>query len=153
MPIKTPHTKKAKQAAVHTVMKEFKNHELHSGSKDGPKVSSRPQAIAIAMHESNQSKPSGAKQPRHPRNPGDYNDSAHNRSYGAVERNDKSSTEGVGGVSEHVEIGPDIHRAREAHSFDRPSVKGSHGFGHGMHQRSGALRLSGNKSAHRIGAK
>jgi len=39
---------------VHVVMKEFKRGTLHSGS--GAKVKSRPQAIAIAMHESGQSK-------------------------------------------------------------------------------------------------
>ena len=31
------------------VMKEFKNKKLHSGSKKGPKVKSRKQAIAIAL--------------------------------------------------------------------------------------------------------
>ena len=33
------------------VMKEFKGGKLHSGSKHGPVVTSRPQAIAIAMSE------------------------------------------------------------------------------------------------------
>lgn len=42
-------TKKQK-AKVEKVMHEFKEHELHSGSRKGPKVKSRPQAIAIAMH-------------------------------------------------------------------------------------------------------
>ena len=36
---------------VHRVMKEFKHGELHSGSKHGPKVQSRRQAVAIALHE------------------------------------------------------------------------------------------------------
>ena len=36
---------------VHTVMGEFKRGELHSGSKQGPKVKSRKQAIAIGMSE------------------------------------------------------------------------------------------------------
>ncbi len=40
------------QATVKDVMHKFKAGELHSGSKKGPKVSSRKQAIAIAMHES-----------------------------------------------------------------------------------------------------
>lgn len=39
---------------VGVVMSEFKHGTLHSGS--GAKVKSRPQAIAIAMHESGQSK-------------------------------------------------------------------------------------------------
>ena len=33
------------------VMSEFKHGELHSGSKSGPKVTSRKQAIAIGMSE------------------------------------------------------------------------------------------------------
>jgi len=36
---------------VHKVMKEFKEGELHSGSKKGPRVSSRKQAVAIALSE------------------------------------------------------------------------------------------------------
>jgi len=39
------------QAKVHKVMKEFKAGELHSGSKKGPRVKSRRQAVAIAMSE------------------------------------------------------------------------------------------------------
>ena len=35
----------------HRVLKEFKEGKLHSGSKQGPKVKSRRQAIAIAMSE------------------------------------------------------------------------------------------------------
>lgn len=38
------------------VMGEYKEGKLHSGSKQGPKVKSRSQAIAIAMHESGKSK-------------------------------------------------------------------------------------------------
>ena len=36
---------------VHKVMGEFKRGTLHSGSKKGPKVKSRKQAIAIGMSE------------------------------------------------------------------------------------------------------
>lgn len=36
---------------VEKVMSEYKHGELHSGSKKGPKVTSRKQAIAIAMSE------------------------------------------------------------------------------------------------------
>lgn len=36
---------------VQGVMHEFKHGELHSGSKKGPKVKSRKQAIAIALSE------------------------------------------------------------------------------------------------------
>lgn len=44
------------QRKVKKVMEEFKEGILHSGSKKGPVVTSRPQAIAIAMKESGQSK-------------------------------------------------------------------------------------------------
>ena len=40
---------------VGKVMKEFKHGELHSGSKKGPKVRSRAQAIAIGMSEGRKS--------------------------------------------------------------------------------------------------
>jgi len=40
-----------KKGKVHKVMGEFKRGKLHSGSKSGPKVKSRKQAIAIAMSE------------------------------------------------------------------------------------------------------
>ena len=40
-----------KQAKVRKVMHEFKNGDLHSGSKKGKKVRSRKQAIAIALSE------------------------------------------------------------------------------------------------------
>lgn len=37
-------------------MGEFKRGQLHSGSKTGPKVKSRKQAIAIALSEAGKSK-------------------------------------------------------------------------------------------------
>lgn len=40
-----------KQKKVEKVMHEFKEHELHSGSKKGPVVNNPKQAIAIALHE------------------------------------------------------------------------------------------------------
>jgi hypothetical protein len=51
-----PKTKAGKQAKVGKVMKEYKAGELHSGSKSGPAVTSRKQAIAIAMSEAGMSK-------------------------------------------------------------------------------------------------
>lgn len=47
-------TKASKKVA--TVMHEFKSGQLHSGSKTGPVVKNPKQAVAIAMHESGQSK-------------------------------------------------------------------------------------------------
>lgn len=48
--------KKAKGGKVQKVMREFKAGELHSGSKKGPVVKSRKQAIAIALSEAGKSK-------------------------------------------------------------------------------------------------
>ena len=46
-----------KMAKVGKVMKEWKSGTLHSGSKTGPSVTSKKQAIAIAMSEAGMSKP------------------------------------------------------------------------------------------------
>ena len=44
------------KSKVERVMHEYKTGVLHSGSKKGPKVKSRKQAIAIAMSEAGKSK-------------------------------------------------------------------------------------------------
>lgn len=44
------------QAKVKKVMHEFKTGTLHSGSKKGPTVKNRKQAIAIALSEAGKSK-------------------------------------------------------------------------------------------------
>jgi hypothetical protein len=51
-----PKTKMGKQAKVGKVMKEYKAGELHSGSKTGPAVTNRKQAVAIAMSEAGMTK-------------------------------------------------------------------------------------------------
>jgi len=63
MIIKKEKKKKAKKKVVkhakdkvEKVMHEFAHGELHSGSKKGPKVSSRKQAIAIALSEARRGK-------------------------------------------------------------------------------------------------
>lgn len=43
--------RKKRKNKVETVMHEFKSGSLRSGSKKGPKVKSRKQAIAIALSE------------------------------------------------------------------------------------------------------
>ena len=45
------------QKKVSKVMREYDKGELHSGSKEGPVVKSRKQAIAIAMSEAGMKKP------------------------------------------------------------------------------------------------
>lgn len=54
--------KKSKaQNKIHKVMEEFKEGKLHSGSKKGPKVKTRKQAIAIALDTARRE---GAKIPK-----------------------------------------------------------------------------------------
>ena len=45
-----------REGKVGKVMGEFKRGTLHSGSKKGPQVTSRKQAVAIAMSEAGKSK-------------------------------------------------------------------------------------------------
>lgn len=47
---------KKKNNKVKKVMREYKSGTLHSGSKKGPVVKSRKQAIAIALSEAKKSK-------------------------------------------------------------------------------------------------
>lgn len=54
MPIGPTKTKTQKGAVVHSEMRKFKHGTLHSGSKQGPIVKSRKQAIAISLSESGQ---------------------------------------------------------------------------------------------------
>jgi len=49
-------SKSGKGDKVHKVMKEYKEGKLHSGSKKGPAVKSRKQAVAIALSEAGKSK-------------------------------------------------------------------------------------------------
>ena len=44
-----PKTKKGKEKKISKVLREFKGGKLKSGSKKGPKVTSRKQALAIAL--------------------------------------------------------------------------------------------------------
>ena len=46
----------ARKTKVQKVMHEYKEGTLHSGSKKGPKVTSRKQAIAIALSEAGKAK-------------------------------------------------------------------------------------------------
>jgi hypothetical protein len=57
MPKLTPSaSKSAKKERMHEEMKKFSEGKMHSGSKTGPTVTSRAQAIAIGLNESGQSK-------------------------------------------------------------------------------------------------
>jgi hypothetical protein len=52
---------KAAKPKVEQVMHEFKYGELHSGSKKGPKVKTRKQAIAIALSQATKEGRKGGK--------------------------------------------------------------------------------------------
>jgi Family of unknown function (DUF6496) len=58
--VATKKTSTKAQKKVKKVMHEYKRGELHTGSKKGPKVKSRKQAVAIALSEARKS---GAKVP------------------------------------------------------------------------------------------
>ncbi|MDR3646399.1 MAG: DUF6496 domain-containing protein [Candidatus Babeliales bacterium] len=51
---KTKESPKAKEK-IEKVMHEYKEGELHSGSKNGPEVTNKRQAIAIALSEARKS--------------------------------------------------------------------------------------------------
>lgn len=51
MGVGTYHGKSPQGGKVEKTMHEFKHGTLHSGSKKGPKVTSRKQAIAIALSQ------------------------------------------------------------------------------------------------------
>jgi hypothetical protein len=47
---------KKEKSKIKKVMSEFKHGDLHSGSKEGPMVKNRKQAVAIAMSEARKKK-------------------------------------------------------------------------------------------------
>lgn len=51
-----PMTKAGKRRKAKVVMSEFKKRKLHIGSKNGPLVKNRSQAIAIMLSQTGQSK-------------------------------------------------------------------------------------------------
>lgn len=64
MPRRKPKTKAGQKAKVAKVMREYKEGALRSGSKSGPKVKSRRQAVAIAMSEAGKRKPKASGKSR-----------------------------------------------------------------------------------------
>lgn len=56
MPLGPMKTKAQKRAGAEQVMHEYKVGALHSGSKTGPVVKNRKQAIAIMLHQTGQSR-------------------------------------------------------------------------------------------------
>jgi hypothetical protein len=61
MPVGPTRTKAQKKNVMHTEMHKYKAEKLHSGSKKGPLVRDRKQAIAIGLSESGQSRKKRSK--------------------------------------------------------------------------------------------
>lgn len=136
MPIKGQSPKEV----VHTEMHKFKHGTLHSGSKHGPKVKSRDQAIAIALSESGQSK---------------YDRSAHHKGNpGFPSSSEDGGSPPPKSFQSHETRERDIMGAGyKQHESTRSNLGAPHGFGHIGSQKSGTFRLSGHPGAHRIGKK
>lgn len=81
------------QHKVHKVMKEFKEGKLHSGSKEGEKVTDRKQAIAIAMSEAGLSKSAN------------YNDDEYNKHKHVFDAVEKAMSTGNAPGKETLEPG------------------------------------------------
>ena len=152
MPIKGMSPKEV----VHTEMHKFKKGTLHSGSKSGPKVKSRKQAVAIALSESGQSKNKGAvdRSAHFKGNPGFPSSSeASSPPPDTYQTHEKREREVMGaGYEQHEKAEQQSYRKGGSHTFGKAPA-GAHGFGHGVHQRFGPHRLSGHKGAHMIGRK
>jgi hypothetical protein len=86
-----------------------------------------------------------ASQPRHPTNPGEYDNEAHVNTRGKAERPSPA----------HLQENPgeaDMYmQPRVPHTFRPPATSGAHGYRHT--NKAGALRLSGHPGAHQIGRK
>ena len=169
MPEHKPRNKAERQAAVKTVMHEFKEGDLHSGSKQGPKVKNPKQAVAIAMSESGQSNKKKYDRSAHFKgNPGfpsdpkaksppdseyegkTYKDDADHGPSATYAKHEEREKEVMGAGYEMHEKAERQGWGNGSHSF--PQVRASaHGFGHGGGQRQGHLRTSGHSGAHQIG--
>ena len=153
MPERIPRTKKGKQEAVHGTMHEFKHGKLHSGSKKGPIVKSRAQAVAIALKQSGQSKYDRSS--HHKGNPGfpssETGGSPPPRTYREHEAREQRTMGAGYGISEYgsYQSGP---RRPPPRGPDGPRGLGdTHAFRVKGQQRAGNLRMSGHPRAHRVG--
>lgn len=127
MPIKGQSPKEV----MHTEMHKFKEGELHSGSKHGPKVKNRKQAIAIGLSEAKQAK--------------GYDRTSHHSGNPGFPSSESSSPPGL---NESQTTTEQYHP--QAHTFKPPHAAHAHGFSAG-HHNDGHLRNSGHSHAHRIG--
>ncbi len=65
--VKRNSKKSVKRARMKAEMHKFKHGTMHSGSKTGPVVKDRKQAIAISLHQSGQSRKVGKRKNRRKR--------------------------------------------------------------------------------------
>lgn len=144
MPIKgmTP------KQVMHREMHEFKEGELHSGSKSGPVVKSRAQAVAIGLSEARRGaagKPGlGGPDPRG-RSPAApdvvlVHTVAGHGSGRSFDRDLPAAAQGMDRGPRKLGPAPAPLRAEHSHSY-----------GHDATQRRGHLRTSGHSGAHQIG--
>lgn len=151
MPARPPRTKPEKAAAVNQTMHEFKEGDLHSGSKQGPKVKNRKQAVAIALSQAGESKyDRDAHFKGNPGFPSDPEAKSPPETHAAHESREK---EVMGaGYQEHEKAENKSYKPGGT-AFKMPHAPGAHGFGHTGGQKQGHLRMSGHSGAHRIGKK
>lgn len=112
-------------------MHEFKEGKLHSGSKSGPKVKSRAQAIAIGLSEE---RAAGAKIPK-------------------PKKASSMKKKSMPAAPAKNPAAPAVVTAPTVPHWKNTAGPQSHGFGHGVHLRKGPLRMSGHSGAHRIGSR
>lgn len=135
---------------MQTEMHKFKAGELHSGSKSGPVVKSRAQAIAIGLSEARKAGKGASSKP------GLGGPDPRERSVAAPDVVLVHTAAGQGGRSF------DAHMPMAARGMERgPRKLGpapaplraehSHGYRHDATQRQGHLRTSGHSGAHQIG--
>jgi hypothetical protein len=143
MPIKGP-----PKQIIGTEMHKFKEGDLHSGSKQGPKVKNRKQAIAIALSEARKGKPTGmgGADPME-RSVAAADVSLSHAAHG--ERHEDDFNMGLNGTHPGTPAKAAPPKLGPAPA-PLPAPR-SHGYGHSAPQRVGHLRMSGHQGAHRIG--
>ncbi len=135
--------KKAKgESKVGVVQKEFKAGKLHSGSKHGPLVKSKAQAIAIGLSEARAAGEHVSPDPsKKHHSPDPWSSQGHT-----------GLTQAMGGRFEpHNDWRPHVEPAKLG-PYPAPSTHAAGFVTHGApERRQGHLRMSGHPGAHRIG--
>lgn len=128
-------------------MGEFKHGDLHSGSKHGPVVKNRKQAVAIGLSEARKAGKypgMGGPDPME-RSVAAPDVALVHRAAGAHRDN------GFVKYAPPIASGPDRVPRKEGPAPGVLPAHARHGYGHDATQHSGHLRTSGHPGAHRIG--